>query len=145
MQGVFQAWSKVSGNLKLIEDVLSFLTLRINEKKFVRIETGEFKKLSFANVCFHYDNGFEVLKDVNLEIPGKVIGIVGETGSGKSTFLDLLSQLTAPAQERFMTDENGQELSQSDWQNSIAVLGPIFWINLYLITLDLMLAQIRSI
>ena len=122
LQGVFQAWSKVSGNLKLIEDVLSFLTLRINEKKFVRIETGEFKKLSFANVCFHYDNGFEVLKDVNLEITqGKVIGLVGETGSGKSTFLDLLSQLTSPTSGKiYVTDENGQELSQNGWQNNIA-------------------------
>ena len=80
------------------------------------------KKLSFANVNFHYDNGFEVLKDVNLEItPGTVIGIVGETGSGKSTFLDLLSQLTAPSSGKiYVTDENGQELSQTDWQNSIA-------------------------
>ena len=122
LQGVFQAWSKVSGNLKTIEDVLSFLTLTIDKKKHVRAETGEFSKLSFANVCFHYDNGFEVLKDVNLEItPRKVIGIVGETGSGKSTFLDLLSQLTSPTSGKiYVTGENGQELSQSDWQNNIA-------------------------
>tara|TARA_B110000008_G_C16964610_1_gene561458 strand:- start:91 stop:1740 length:1650 start_codon:yes stop_codon:yes gene_type:complete len=122
LQGIFQAWSKVSGNFKLIEDVLSFLTLRINEKKPVRTETSEFKKLSFVNVCFHYDNGFEVLKDVNLEInKGKVIGIVGETGSGKSTFLDLLSQLTVPTSGKiYATDENGQELSQSGWQSTIA-------------------------
>ena len=122
LQSVFTAWSKFSGNFKLIKDILSLLTLPISEKRGVRTGDYEFKKLSFANVCFHYDNGFEVLKDVNIEIlPGKVIGIVGETGSGKSTFVDLLSQLTYPTSGKIsLTGKNGQELSQSDWQNNIA-------------------------
>jgi ATP-binding cassette, subfamily B, bacterial PglK len=121
VQTLFYAWSKVSGSVKSIKDTLSFLTLPISEKKGVRTEDYEFKKLSFENVCFHYNNGFEVLKDVNIEIfTGKVIGIVGETGSGKSTFVDLLSQLIYPTSGKIsLTGVNGQELSQSDWQSNI--------------------------
>lgn len=156
VQTLFYAWSKVSGSLKSLKDTLFFLTLPINEKKGVRAGNCKFKELSFANVCFHYNNGFEVLKDVNIEIfPGKVIGIVGETGSGKSTFVDLLSQLIYPTSGKIsLTGDNGQELSQSDWQNSIAYVpqNPYFLDQSILVNISLMnergdidMAKIRSV
>ena len=44
--------------------------------------------VSFVNVSFCYPNGETVLKDFNLEIPpGQKVGLVGRSGSGKSTIL----------------------------------------------------------
>ena len=47
--------------------------------------------IRFENVDFSYENGKQILKGINLEIPhGKMIAIVGESGAGKSTLVDLV-------------------------------------------------------
>ena len=52
---------------------------------------GFAQSIRFENVSFSYDNGKQVLKDIDLEIPrGKMIAIVGESGAGKSTLVDLI-------------------------------------------------------
>ncbi len=49
-------------------------------------------EIEFKNVFFSYKEGNEpVLKDINFKIePGQMVGIVGHTGSGKSTMMSLL-------------------------------------------------------
>lgn len=50
--------------------------------------------LCFSNIFYSYPNGKEVLKNKNLDIiRGKWIGIEGTSGSGKSTFLDIILRL----------------------------------------------------
>ncbi len=55
----------------------------------------------YRNVSFSYqsgENGREVLRDVTFEIKkGEVVALVGETGSGKSTLVDLLLRFYDPA------------------------------------------------
>jgi len=51
----------------------------------------------FDGVCFAYPGGSEVLSEVSLEIPAKTrVAVVGETGSGKTTFAKLLTRLMDP-------------------------------------------------
>ncbi|WP_320674853.1 ABC transporter ATP-binding protein [Prochlorococcus sp. MIT 1341] len=48
-------------------------------------------RIRFENVCFQYQNRDPLLNNFNLEIPaGKTYGIVGNTGSGKSTLVKLM-------------------------------------------------------
>ena len=51
----------------------------------------------FENVGFSYEQGKPVLKNINLTVPkGTTLGIIGGTGSGKSTLTYLLDGLYAP-------------------------------------------------
>ncbi len=49
------------------------------------------KGIVYDNVSFHYQKGRQVLQNIQLEIPkGKTVALVGQSGSGKTTMLDLL-------------------------------------------------------
>ena len=53
----------------------------------------------FASVGFHYPDGPPVLTDVDLSIRARTrVAVVGETGSGKTTFAKLLTRLMDPSQ-----------------------------------------------
>lgn len=55
--------------------------------------------ISFAGVSFDYGDAAFALRDVDLEIaPGRSVGVVGRTGSGKTTFSRLLLRLVEPTQ-----------------------------------------------
>ncbi len=50
-------------------------------------------RVEFKNVTFSY-NGEPVLKDINFELkPGKTLALVGPTGSGKTTLINLIPRL----------------------------------------------------
>lgn len=49
------------------------------------------KEVELRDVSFHYHEGREVLKHINLTVPkGRTIALVGQSGSGKSTLVDLI-------------------------------------------------------
>ncbi len=57
----------------------------------------------FAGVRFRYPTGGDVLHDVDVEIePGRRVAVVGETGSGKTTFAKLLTRLLDPTEGRVL-------------------------------------------
>ncbi|MBE9139599.1 ABC transporter ATP-binding protein [Nodosilinea sp. LEGE 07088] len=63
----------------------------------------------FDNVTFAYHDRQPVLRDLSLHIPaGQSIGVVGATGSGKSTLVKLLLRFYEPQQGRILVD--GQEI-----------------------------------
>ena len=68
----------------------------------------------FEDVSFRYrPDGSEVLRKVSFTVaPGQVIGIVGRSGSGKSTIAKLLQRLYVPERGRILVD--GVDLAQVD-------------------------------
>jgi len=71
------------------------------------IELVEIKdKISFENVFFKYETeGGEVLKAVNLDIRvGQIVAVVGPTGGGKSTLVNLIPRFYDPLKGRITID-----------------------------------------
>ncbi len=68
----------------------------------------------FDNVTFRYrPDGPEILRKLSLDVPaGKVIGLVGRSGSGKSTIAKLIQRLYVPESGRVLID--GVDLAQID-------------------------------
>jgi len=67
----------------------------------------------FEHVSFAYDAGVEVLDDVSFEIaPGETVAVVGATGAGKSTLVNLLLRFYDPTAGRITVD--GVELRDLD-------------------------------
>lgn len=66
-------------------------------------------KIKLENVSYLYDKGTayckEALKNINIEIAeGSITGIIGHTGSGKSTMLKLLNGLASPTSGKIYLD-----------------------------------------
>jgi ATP-binding cassette subfamily B protein len=62
-------------------------------------------KVTFEGVSFGYKSYEPVLKDINLEIkPGEMVGIVGRSGTGKSTLINLVLRLYDPDKGRICID-----------------------------------------
>lgn len=79
-------------------------------------------KITLEHVDFSYHPERPVLRDVNLSIePGEFIGIVGPTGSGKSTLIRLLLGLESPSRGRVCYD--GRELGQWDLKDLRTQIG----------------------
>jgi len=71
------------------------------------ISVNEFKeKITFDNVSFHYDDSEELILDgINLEVKrGSIIAIVGSSGAGKTTMVDLLPRFYDPTSGRILLD-----------------------------------------
>ena len=68
----------------------------IEDSSLTDISIKELKgEIEFSNVSFKYSENLpEVLKDVNLKIPvGSTLAVVGHTGSGKTSFINLIPRL----------------------------------------------------
>ncbi|MBR0151137.1 MAG: ABC transporter ATP-binding protein [Synergistaceae bacterium] len=59
----------------------------------------------FEHVCFHYEEGQEILRDINIDVKaGEKIAFVGPTGAGKSTIADLIPRFYDPTEGRILID-----------------------------------------
>ena len=81
-------------------------------------------EISFKNVMFSYKEGEEVIKDISFDVKaGETIAIVGATGAGKSTIINLLSRFYDIDQGVISIDgKNIKSYKLSSLRNAIAVV-----------------------
>lgn len=75
--------------------------------------------IQFDNVSFSYVEGIEVMHPLTIEIKaGTSVAIVGETGSGKSTFVSLLLRFYEPTKGRILIDGVDYRERSTGWLRS---------------------------
>jgi ATP-binding cassette subfamily B protein len=61
--------------------------------------------IQFDNVCFGYDHEHSVVEDVSFEVqPGQIVALLGMTGSGKTTIINLVARFYDPTEGRIRID-----------------------------------------
>lgn len=126
LQQLYMSWSALAGNRDTAADVLAMLRLPVpdlaaGDEQAPRLPFAE--AIRFDGVSFSYPNAkAPALSDIDLTIRrGSRIAIVGRSGSGKSTFGDLLMGLIEPTQGRILVDDivlTGD--TRRAWRRSIA-------------------------
>ena len=100
---IAQVYGQLQTAVAGAERVFRVLDEEREDKSGLPLEEGETAAVSFEQVDFSYTEGTEVLRDFTLTVPsGKKVALVGATGSGKTTVVNLL--------ERFY-DVNGGTIS----------------------------------
>ena len=113
-----------------IFNILDQKTEVIDEFKNEKVATGGNKNtseiISFSNVCFSYtDVDSNAIANISFNINEKeYIGIVGSTGSGKSTLFNLISAFYIPQKGEIKFYGNSiNELNVTDYRKKIALVG----------------------
>jgi subfamily B ATP-binding cassette protein MsbA len=109
-------------SLKRIEEVLKEEN-KINDVSNAISISNFNDKIELKNVSFSYDET-TVLKNINLEIPkGKKIALVGVSGSGKSTFIQLLLRFFDVTKGEIVVDGNNiKNVSQENLRSIMALV-----------------------
>ena len=103
-------------------ELVDFKTIPNNKKKEEPLfDEFIFNNINFENVSFSYSTRKKkVLNNINIEIKkGDKIGVVGKTGSGKSTFLNLFTGLLEPEDGKIKVNQTEIKNSLSSWQKLI--------------------------
>lgn len=79
-------------------------------------------RVTFENVTFGYDSGFNVLEKLSFDVrPGESIALVGPTGAGKTTVVNLISRFYDVTGGRILID--GHDIAQSTLQSLRSQMG----------------------
>ena len=124
MQIFYNSWGNIKGTHFVLEEVLGFLN--INDNKMMNVINNDCafeKNIRLKDVSFGYDeNSLPAINKINIDIKkGDCIGIIGKTGSGKSTLIDIMMGLLDPTHGTLEVDENVITSSnRRAWQSRIA-------------------------
>ena len=95
-----------------LNNINEFWHLPVENEKNLEVGVGELKgDIEFKDISFYYkDSKYASIDEFNLTIKaGDRVGIIGQTGAGKSTFLRMLTGLEAPTKGSIYLD--GHEIS----------------------------------
>jgi ABC-type multidrug transport system fused ATPase/permease subunit len=120
VQGQVYTLNNQSIYLKIISDYKRNATNNLE----VNRESGNFifnESLEFKNVQFAYPSHKEVLKNINFSIKnGEVMGIIGPSGAGKTTIVDLVLRLFTPGAGKILLDGKDIDgISLKEWKKNI--------------------------
>ena len=89
---IIQELAQVSSNLEQVFDTIDY-PLVIQEKEDAVVLKDVKGKVDFNNVTFAYEEDINILENFNLHVkPGETIALVGPTGAGKTTVINMLTR-----------------------------------------------------
>ncbi|CDB90068.1 aBC-type multidrug transport system ATPase and permease components [Clostridium sp. CAG:253] len=89
---IIQQLAQVSSNLEQVFDTIDYEVDIKDEEGDVSLKNVR-GQVDFDNVTFSYEDDINILENVNLHVkPGETIALVGPTGAGKTTIINLITR-----------------------------------------------------
>jgi len=140
-QKVFFYFQQLQINLHKASEMVPFARsvldqeAKIKEHKEITSGSASFKfynVLEFRGVNFSYNIERDILSDVSFSIKkGEMLGLIGPSGAGKTTVVDLILRLLTPTNGAILLDEqNIQQIKIEEWRKNIGYVSQdIFLMN----------------
>lgn len=114
----------IAGTNRVMEVKAQTIEVNKNEET---INVSKLKgHIKFKNLTFSYNGKKDVLKNINLDVkPGQVVGIVGPTGSGKTTIINLLTKfydVTNAESDILIDDISIKNITKNSLRNEVSIV-----------------------
>ena len=123
-QQIYSNWSLLIGFKPDLCELLDVVEQKKNSEKYYFKPYNLKESIKFENIAYNYGKKDKAISNINLNIKaGETIGLIGRTGSGKSTTVDVLMGLLKPSKGKVLIDN--KDLYQENqflinWRRSIA-------------------------
>ncbi len=124
-QQTYTSLSRVMGSRDSLKSIVNIINLKFEKKSYIKDFNQNLnfnKKISLKNITYEYEKNKKIINNLNIEIgKGSKVGIIGKTGSGKSTLIDIIMGLLNPTEGKIYIDDqiiNNDNLQ--DWQKHVA-------------------------
>lgn len=108
------------GIKNLYDETKNYKPLKNIKKNNLIIDKNKIDNLELKNISFKYQKDFEnVLNNISLNLKkGETLGIIGRTGSGKSTIVDIILNLFEPTEGKIFVNNSEFNLNMKNYFNN---------------------------
>lgn len=123
MTRVVEWWSSSMNSAQRIFEIIDSPEVLWQPEEPVRLQKLK-GSVEARDVTFGYEEGKPVLENVSFKVePGEMIGLVGRSGAGKSTIINLISRLYDPTSGQILIDGvDAREIDQKDLRRQIGMV-----------------------
>ncbi|HKM04039.1 MAG TPA: ABC transporter ATP-binding protein [Lachnospiraceae bacterium] len=120
---VFNWWADSMNSAQRMFEIMDAIP-DISEKEHPIALKNPRGEVTLKNVTFGYEENRPILKNINFHVPeGSMLGIVGHSGAGKTTIVNLISRMYDPQEGCIMIDGNDiRDLSFHDLRKNVAMV-----------------------